>query len=130
MVLTSHYMEDIERLCERIVIMREGEVVYDGALAQVVGKYARHKTVHVRLKGELASPVKVGSDLSTLLPGLGAGVGEIFEVDESGLKVRVQRPKATDISAALLQHLPVLDLTIEEEDIATIIESIMRGGLA
>lgn len=130
MILTSHYMEDIERLCERIVILREGEVVYDGPLAQVVGRYARHKTVHVRLKGELPHPVKAGSDLHDLLSIIPTGVGEVYEADDSVLKVRVQRPKATDVSAAMLQQLPVLDLTIEEEDIATIIESIMRGGLA
>ena len=32
MILTSHYMEDIERLCERIVIIREGALIYDGSL--------------------------------------------------------------------------------------------------
>ena len=39
MILTSHYMEDIERLCERIVIIREGEIVYDGALRDVVERF-------------------------------------------------------------------------------------------
>ena len=41
MLLTSHYMEDIERLCERILILRDGELVYDGSLARVV-RAVRH----------------------------------------------------------------------------------------
>ena len=40
MILTSHYMEDIERLCERIIIIREGEIVYDGSLDRVMREYA------------------------------------------------------------------------------------------
>src|SRR5262249_25006692 len=40
MILTSHYMEDIEQLCERLVIIREGEFVYDGPLSNVLAKYA------------------------------------------------------------------------------------------
>ena len=51
MILTSHYMEDIERLCERIVLMRGGELVYDGPRAKLVSAYARHKvlTAHLRV---------------------------------------------------------------------------------
>lgn len=131
MLLTSHYMEDIERLCERIVILREGQLIYDGPLAEVVVRYARHKTVNVRLKSERGLPsATVGADLSALIADFGRGVGEIVEAGESALKVRVVRPRATDAAAALLKQLPVLDLTIEEEDIGTIIESIIRGGLS
>ena len=36
MILTSHYMEDIERLCRRVLILKDGELVFDGALEQVV----------------------------------------------------------------------------------------------
>lgn len=129
MILTSHYMEDIEKLCERIVILREGEVVYDGALRQVIDRYARHKTVNVRLKGDLGRPLAIGADLAEVLPSLGRGLGEVTEVTDSSLKVRVSRPKATDVSAAILKELPVLDLTIEEQDIGSIIESIMVEGV-
>ena len=42
MILTSHYMEDIERLCRRIMIIRDGTIVYDGSLQEVVTAYAQH----------------------------------------------------------------------------------------
>jgi ABC-2 type transport system ATP-binding protein len=51
MILTSHYMEDIEALCERIVIIREGEFVYDGGLRTVLTKYAGHKVITAKLGG-------------------------------------------------------------------------------
>src|SRR5436190_10742383 len=49
MILTSHYMDDIERLCRRIVILKDGQVVYDGALSDVVARYAGHKVVTAKL---------------------------------------------------------------------------------
>ncbi len=51
-ILTSHYMEDIERLCKRIIIMREGEFVYDGPLAKISGHLALHKVVTAKLNPE------------------------------------------------------------------------------
>src|SRR5687768_5334342 len=57
MILTSHYMEDIERLCKRILIIREGELVFDGSLDQVVQKYADHKVVTAHLH-KRAEPVR------------------------------------------------------------------------
>ncbi len=52
MILTSHYMEDIERLAKRIIILRDGEIIYEGSLQRVVEQYAREKKVTVHLKQE------------------------------------------------------------------------------
>ena len=52
MILTSHYMEDIEQLCERIIIIRQGEFVYDGSLRKVVTEFAGEKVISVRFKRE------------------------------------------------------------------------------
>ena len=120
MILTSHYMEDIQRLCERIVIIRDGEFVYDGALADVAGLYAETKVVvaHLR-KGEPGSrAVPGGGELTHL--------GEVLEADEWVLKVRVERARVAEASGYLLENYPVADLTIEEMDIGTIIERIFR----
>ncbi len=129
MLLTSHYMEDIERLCERIVIIREGEVIYDGALKEVISRYARHKNVTARFVEPLAKPPAKGTDLATMISGMAPGLAEIQEADESKIKVKVVQARATDVSALLLKELKILDLTIEEEDIGTIIEAIMRRGM-
>jgi ABC-2 type transport system ATP-binding protein len=118
MILTSHYMEDIERLCRRIIILREGEIVFDGSLDEVVARYAEHKviTVHLRKDG---MPPPDPQALATL--------GELETASEDMIRLRVPRPRVAEAAADLLRMLPVLDLGIEEIDVGTIIERIQRA---
>ena len=95
MLLTSHYMEDIERLCERIIILRDGEIVYDGLLKTLMHEHAQGKIVTAVLE------------------------------DGSTIKRKVPRNLVAEAATELLKNNDVADLKIEEEDIATIIESVM-----
>lgn len=114
MLLTSHYMEDIERLCQRILILREGEIVYDGSLERVLSTFATHKVVTAVLDHGAAPEER---DLAPL--------GRVLETSERRVKLQVARPEVTGVASALLERFPVVDLTIEEPDIGTIIEGIM-----
>lgn len=116
MIVTSHYMEDIEQLCERIVIIREGEFVYDGPLANILTKYAAHKLI----VAQLSAPAK---DLHTL-----AQIGELISSDDLVVKFKVNRARVPEAAALILKHLAVVDLSIEEEDIAGIISNILQDG--
>lgn len=113
MILTSHYMEDIEKLCERIVIIREGEFVYDGPLRQVLAKYAGHKVVVAKLSGEAPA---------FALP---AGLGELLSQDGSEARFKVPRAKVAEAASLILKSLPVADLAIDEEDISDIIAKLL-----
>ncbi len=121
MLLTSHYMEDIERLCERIIILREGELIYDGALSDVVKKYAQHKRVIAHLR-KTPDSVERRHEVSL--------IAEYESIDDLEVRLRVPRDRVAEASSALLAHYPVADLSIEEPDIGTIIERIIRrdGG--
>lgn len=114
MLLTSHYMEDIERLCERIVILREGEFVYDGALAQLVTRYAPAKTITAHLQ----EGVEDLPDLEGLRP---ERIGDT-------VRLTVPRDRVRDAAATLLAQYPVTDVTIEEPEIGSIIEAIQGGA--
>jgi ABC-2 type transport system ATP-binding protein len=129
MILTSHYMEDIERLCERIVLMREGELVYDGPRAKLVSTYARHKvlTAHLRVDGQAGDGLPAEGPPR---PEPGKAPGEILEWNGILLKVKVDRTEAAAAASHLLQTYPVADLSIEEEDIGTVIEALLRKGPA
>jgi ABC-2 type transport system ATP-binding protein len=117
MILTSHYMEDIERLCKRILILRDGEVVYDGLLEKVVQTYADHKVVTAHLH-KMPDPVKETPELLAL--------GKVDTCNDVMIKLRVARARVAEVAAELLRRYPVADLAIEEVDVGTIIEKIMR----
>ncbi len=117
MILTSHYMEDIERLCRRIIILREGEIVFDGSLEKVVETYADHKVVTVQL-AKTAPPVGDAPELRAL--------GEVDVCGDGVIKLRVSRGRVADVAGELLRRYPVADLAIEEADVGTIIEKILR----
>lgn len=50
MILTSHYMGDIEEMCKRVVIINKGEKIYDGELSKLKEKYAPEKKIQIYLK--------------------------------------------------------------------------------
>ena len=117
MLVTSHYMEDIRRLCPRIIILREGEMVYDGPLQSVVDRYADTKVLRAHMH-RTGKPPAVPPEL--------AAMGEVVECSAGTLCLRVPRAAAAAASARLLDAFDVVDFSIEEVDIETIIERIFR----
>lgn len=122
MILTSHYMEDIEQLCRRILIMRDGELVYDGPLARVVEEFATHKTLTAHFRPGEALPTRGNLE----------SFGEIVEESDALIRVQVGPAEVARTAAEILRRYPVADLNIEETDIGTIIEGLMgsRSGYA
>jgi len=117
MILTSHYMEDIQRLCERIVIIDEGEFIFDGLLEDVVRTYATQKVVRIHLR-QGGGPATPSPDLQRF--------GEVLEVSPAQIRLAVPRDGVAPAAAHLLACYDVADLAVEEEDIGTIIERIFR----
>src|SRR5207244_4925805 len=56
MLLTSHYMRDVEALCRRVLVIAHGRVIYDGLLAGITERFGRHKLVKLQFAGEEAPP--------------------------------------------------------------------------
>ncbi len=126
MLLTSHYMEDIERLCKRIIVLREGEIVYDGSLGKVISDYAAHKVLTARFDGSAGgNPSAEDSGLSaeSFFP---RELGSVVTLNDDFIKVQVRKDRIPDGVRFILEKFNIMDVNIEEEDIGTIIESIMR----
>jgi ABC-2 type transport system ATP-binding protein len=119
MILTSHYMDDIKNLCQRIVIIRRGEVVFDGALTKVVDEHARFKILSAQLDVEK-------NNASGVVVPFPDELGVVSEQQPHAIRVKVNKHRTMEGAQFILQNYPVTDLTIENEDIATIIESIQR----
>ena len=119
MILTSHYMEDIERLCERIIIIREGELVYDGNLQRVIHEYAPYKQLTVHLnRAETAEVDKGYLDR----------IGEVMEEKAGTIILRIPREQVASAAAEILRKFSVQDLSIADPEISEIIELIMGGN--
>ena len=108
-LLTSHYMADVEALCRRVVIIHHGQLLFDGELASLVQRFSPHKTIVVDLEREEV-------DLSEY--------GEV--VEREGVRVTLRVPKADTarVTARLLSEVPVVDLTVEDPQIEEVIEQV------
>ncbi|MBD3345121.1 MAG: ATP-binding cassette domain-containing protein [Chitinivibrionales bacterium] len=120
MIITSHYMEDIKSLCERLIIIRKGTIVYDGPLTHIVGEHVRYKIV----TAHLPEGIRV-SEIASSLP---ETIGRVVPGTDNILRVQVQRRYAVAAAQHILSSWDIADLAIEEEDISTIIESIQKDG--
>jgi ABC-2 type transport system ATP-binding protein len=120
-MLTSHYMADVEALCRRVIVIHRGELLFDGALSALVSRFAAHKL--------LAIEVAEGHDLDgvdlTRLSG-----GEVVERTPTSATVRVARAEAPAAAARLLDRLAVVDLTITDPPIERVIEDVFAAPAA
>ncbi len=120
-ILTSHYMEDVEDLCRRVVIINSGQIVYDGELARVNDVFAETKVIRLQLSG-----IVTATDL--------AAFGVVKEQGELSATLEVPRAELKARSQAILDRLPVVDFTIEdipvEEGIALLYQRREAGHAA
>lgn len=110
-LLTSHYMGDVEELCSRIIIIDYGKIIYDGKLSDIVKRYTENKLLTVIFQ----KPVEK-KDL--------ARFGDLREYDNMRAIIAVPIEEARIVAAKLLKDYPVEDLNIEDPTIETIIRKI------
>ncbi len=108
-LLTSHYMADVEALCRRVVVIHHGHLLFDGDLAQLVQQFTAHKTIVVQLDGAAA-------DLH--------GYGEVVSYDDGHYTLRVPKAETARITERMLADLPVVDLLVEDPPIEEVIERV------
>jgi ABC-2 type transport system ATP-binding protein len=115
-LLTSHYMQDIEALCERVIVINEGRVIFDGALQKLVESSANKRAIKLRLEREISS-----EEIENLRRS-----GNEFECDGFSLRIEVPRDQVASRVGELLKVLPVEDLTVEDIEIETVIRELFQ----
>ncbi len=105
-MLTTHYMADVEALCERVIVIHHGAILFDGPLKELANRFARHKTVIVTLAEAV--------DLSSF--------GEVIATNGARISLRVARESTPAVTTRLLSEHDVLDLTVEDPPIDDVIE--------
>lgn len=115
-ILTSHNMDDLINLVQRVIIIDKGRILFDGNLKKLVEEFARQKIINIYLSKE--------ADVKKL-----EVIGKVQKFDYPKATISVPREATAVAAAELLQNFPVVDLTIEEESIEEIIRRIFRGEL-
>ncbi len=112
-LLTSHYMADIEALCERVIIIDHGKIFFDGKLGEIVDRFANFKVITIQCANTEARP---NEDLSRF--------GEVVEKTPGSITLKVKRDRVIAVCKSLLDELPVTDIDIQEVPIEDVIRQI------
>jgi ABC-2 type transport system ATP-binding protein len=100
-LLTSHYMKDVEALCRRAIIINEGEIKHDGPIAEIVDRFSSVKQIQLQFAG-----IEVPQDL--------AKYGKVLESNPPRAKLEVPRQEIPKVLAALLDRYVIEDVGVQE----------------
>lgn len=109
-LLTSHYMQDVAELCERVIVIDHGQLIFDGQLDELSRRFSPVKQLRLVFK----HPVEY--DLSIY--------GRVLDMTELEACIEVPRERTTDIAARMLQELPIEDIDIEDVDVEEVIRDL------
>jgi ABC-2 type transport system ATP-binding protein len=116
-LLTSHYMADITALCDRVLLIHQGQLIYDGLLDDLLDRFAPYREVKVELAQALAQ-----DEL--------ADFGEVESIQGKEVRLLVPREKLTATISRILAQLQVQDLNVSDPPIEEIIGRLFQTGKA
>jgi ABC-2 type transport system ATP-binding protein len=108
-LLTSHYMADVEALCRRVVVIHHGKILFDGELAALVEKFSPNKTITVKTEDESV-------DLSPY--------GEVLSREDGQVTLQVPKADTARVTSRLLAEMPITDFTVQDPPIESVIEQV------
>jgi ABC-2 type transport system ATP-binding protein len=114
-LLTSHYMADVESLCRRIILIDQGALAYDGELAALSARLSPYKLLRVTLTQE------ANHNLDSY--------GEVVAREGGEVSLRVPRGDVPKVTAQLLAELPVADLSVSEPPLESVMDRVYREGV-
>ena len=117
-LLTSHYMQDIEELCDRVLIIDHGKIFFDGPLTKIIDRFSGYKLVSLTFEKEATR------DFSAF--------GEVIEQTPVSIQLKVPRGKVTETCRQLLEACYVSDINVQEVPVEEVIRQLFgeRAGKA
>jgi ABC-2 type transport system ATP-binding protein len=114
MLLTSHYMRDVEALCKRVLVIAHGRVIFDGRLAGIIERFGRFKQVRLQFAGDEAP----------------AGIREFGECTLVGpvAELKVERTEVAGVLAAILDRFTVIDVSVQDPPLDQVIAKVFEEG--
>jgi ABC-2 type transport system ATP-binding protein len=123
LMLTTHDLGDIEDVCERIVIIDQGSIIYDGSIEAVKDGFAKHRQLHI----QFAAPVALAEVRARLAE------AEVEPLGEGGVEFTVRFDRfaltAATVITAMLEAGDVADFRIDEPAIEDVVRRVYAGDL-
>jgi len=110
-LLTSHYMADVEALCKRVIVIHNGKLLFDGDLSVMKDRFSAFKTIGVTLANGFS---------------MFSQYGEVLNQEAGHVTLRIPREKTPEVTARILAEQQVDDLTVEDPPIEDIIEKVFN----
>jgi ABC-2 type transport system ATP-binding protein len=113
MLLTSHYMRDVEALCARVLVISHGKVIYDGSLDKIAEQFGQSKLVKIHFDGDTAP-----ADLERF--------GEVTSCEGPVADLKVGRARLTEVLGAILEHHTVIDVSVQDPPLDQVIARVFE----
>ena len=113
-LLTSHYMKDIESLCDRTIIINHGRLIYDGSLTGILAKFTRFKIVKLQFADALPHDL--------------AQFGEIVEQRGPVATLRMERQRVAPALSEILSRHRLDDVTVDEIPLEEVISEVFQAS--
>lgn len=112
-LLTSHYMQDVEQLCKRVLVINHGGIVYDGSLSSLSNRYIDHKVIKIRF---------AETQSATAPP----NIKGIVEWDKHHAVLKIQKKEVAQVTHKLLGDFRIEDLSVEKVEVEEVIRRIFE----
>ncbi len=117
MLLTSHYMRDVEALCKRVLVISQGRLVYDGDLIQITERFGQSKLLKVQFDASMTP-----DDLDRF--------GEVTSQRGPVAELKVERGRVADVLSAILANYTVVDMSVQDPPLDQVIARVFEEGRA
>jgi ABC-2 type transport system ATP-binding protein len=112
-ILTSHYMRDVEELCERVIVLHQGEIYFDGSIEELTRRISDDKLLTITFEDFVPEEIKKRF--------------EVLSEDETSITLKVKREEIADISRFFLSNYRVVDIKAEEIPLEELIRTLFLG---
>ncbi|HLW64565.1 MAG TPA: ATP-binding cassette domain-containing protein [Gemmataceae bacterium] len=115
MLLTSHYMRDVEALCQRALVITHGKVLFDGALTGLTDRFGSAKLLKIQFAGETTP-----KDLEQF--------GEVTETSGPVADLRLERTRVAEVLSVILDRYSVVDVSVQDPPLESVIARVFEEG--
>lgn len=113
-ILTSHYMKDVEALCDRAIVINKGTVIHDGALDDIVDRFSQHKIIELHFA---AGSEPKGIDR----------YGVVLEDRGPMVRIQIEKHEVSAVLSRILANYDIEDISVSERPLEDVIAELFAS---